>query len=59
LEEKHDGLLPPEMQPLKQAEDENVKLREMVKDSNLGEKMVQGTGRAAGNCEACPEAQSG
>jgi putative transposase len=38
---KYDGLLPTEMRPLKQLEDENGKLRKVVADLSLDMEMLQ------------------
>ena len=38
---KYDGLLPTEMRRLKQLEDENAKLRKVVADLSLDNKMLQ------------------
>jgi putative transposase len=38
---KYDGLLPTEMQRLKQLEDENTKLRKVVADLSLDKEMLQ------------------
>jgi len=38
---KYEGLTPPEMQRLKQLEDENTKLRKLVADLSLDREMLQ------------------
>jgi putative transposase len=54
---KYDGLLPSEMRRLKQLEDENAKLRQVVADLSLDKKCCRT--RCAENYDACPEAQVG
>ena len=41
LEEKYEGLQPPEMRRLKQLEDENAKLKKIVADLSLDREMLQ------------------
>lgn len=38
---KYDGLLPTEMRPLKQPEDENIKLKKPVANLSLDKEMLQ------------------
>lgn len=38
---KYDGMLPPDMRRLKQFEDENAKLRNLVADLSLDKEMLQ------------------
>jgi len=38
---KYDGMLPPDMRRLKQLEDENSKLRNLVADLSLDKEMLQ------------------
>lgn len=40
-EKKYDGMTPPEMQRLKQREDENAKLQRIVADLSLDKEMLQ------------------
>jgi putative transposase len=52
---KYEGLQPPEMQRLKQLEDENSKLKKMVADLSLDREMLQDVSYQAEDVVATPE----
>jgi putative transposase len=51
---KYDGVLPPDMRPLKQLEDENGKLKKIVADLSLDREILQDVIRARGRCSGTP-----
>ena len=58
--QKYGGLMPSEVQRLRQLEEENARLRRLVADLSLDKEMLQGSARCAElcekKCEACPGA---